>query len=37
MDHPEDTDVTVDDLRSLYAELGTLVLLDADGKGIKSD
>ena len=34
MDHPEDTDITVDDLRRLCAELGTIVLLDADGKEI---
>lgn len=32
MDHPEDTHVTVDDLRRLCAELGTIVLLDEDGK-----
>ena len=34
MDHPEDTHVTVDDLRRLCSELGTIVLLDADGKEI---
>ena len=34
MDHPEDTHVTVDDLRRLCAELGTIVLLDKDGKEI---
>ncbi len=35
MDHPDDTHVTVDDLRRLCAELGTIVLLDADGKEIE--
>ena len=34
MDHPEDTHVTVDDLRRLCSELGTIVLLDAEGKEI---
>lgn len=35
MDHPEDTDVTVGWLAGLCSELGTIVLLDADGKEIK--
>jgi hypothetical protein len=33
MDHPEDTHVTVDDLRRLCRESGTIVLLDAEGEG----
>ena len=34
MDHPEDTHVTVDDLRRLCSELGTIILLDKDGKEV---
>ena len=34
MGHPDDTHVTVDDLRRLCSESGTLVLIDADGKEV---
>ena len=34
MNYPDDTHLTVDDLRRLCSELGTIVLLDADGKEI---
>lgn len=34
MDHPEDTHVTVDDLRRLCSELGTIILLDAEGREV---